>query len=305
MIRRFCDKLGLARTINEQIPLVPQASVGFGERLVALGSWLWSPVPPSLAGPVCLTWATWVRTTNEPFPPSSPVVGRVVCSGLMVERSGKWGLTLGTTLLVVLLVVIMAFTLTASSVHHLHANARLSNGAHARQLADSAIALGLETILVDESFGKDGEATVEIVSPDWAPAGSRAILTFDKEGAEREGIPYSTNNLGSDTDSIPGWNSRTVPASGANLVAEAECRGARRRVEAVLRVPPFPYVIATSGTIRSSGGLLVAATDSVDALTPGVSRIDHEDLLPRETFRSGAGGKTVTTSRAWSIRRVG
>ncbi|MBI3925990.1 MAG: hypothetical protein HY319_10655 [Armatimonadetes bacterium] len=182
-------------------------------------------------------------------------------------------MTLGTTLIVLAIVVTLAFTLAGTSVNHLRLTSRMGNSIQAHNLAESVLAKGIERVMANRSYGLAGD-TLEIF-PTGAPSGSRGVLTFDAAA----GGAYCTNNLEGDS-SVRGSGDRAVPAASVHLIGTGTCRGSVCRMEAIVHVPRFPYAIASSGPVRSTGALLVAGVGSVADLAGGVPVVNPEKLLP-------------------------
>lgn len=145
-------------------------------------------------------------------------------------------------------------------------------------MAESALAMAIEEVLSDESFGEDRSpaSTVRFL-PEEGPEDARGLVIFNK--AQAGDRPFSTNNFAKE-NSIRGWSDRLVPQHGVHLVGIGSYNGVERRVEAVLVQPAFPFVVASNGPIHSSGGLLVAGVDSSVELTRGVKAIDPALLKP-------------------------
>lgn len=164
-------------------------------------------------------------------------------------------MSLGSTLLVVSLIVTLGFSLSGLSVSQLGLAKRADNRQQAQNMAESAIALGIEKVRADEKYAgglltiQAGEAT--------------GYLTFQ----ETEGLLASTNNLAG-TSSAVGSGDRAVPAGTVRLVGEGRCGDAVRRVEAFLRAPACPYALASSGRIEATGGLMVGSVKSSDEVPP-------------------------------------
>lgn len=171
----------------------------------------------------------------------------------------------------------LVFALAGTSVTHLHVASRTDNGDVARNLAESAIAYTLERVLMDEKFGESRLPT-QTLTINGPISDSRAIVSFHEGTASQNLAGYSTNNLQRES-AVPGNGGRVVPGSALHVVALAECRGTRRRMEAIFSVPRFPYVIATAGRFRSDGHLLVAGVESTADLV-AQNGVRDEDLLP-------------------------
>lgn len=187
-------------------------------------------------------------------------------------------------MVVAVLFLILAFTLVATSYTHLSMERRLTNREHARNLAESALSLAVQQLLVDPEYGTPpalDEATLSIERGDR----TRALVSFDPERSE---VPFSTNNLQGDS-AVPGWSDRAVPAQAAHLVAVGERSGVTVLMEALLHLPRFPFAIACSGPFVSEGKLLVGSLEWAEDLAAGVDNLDPEQLDPGH-LASNAGG---------------
>ncbi len=177
----------------------------------------------------------------------------------------------------VLIVTVLGFTLAATSVSHLNVTSRLSQGHRAHLLAESAVALAIEQFSRDETFGSDPTANQQVLHP--LSGGASGELVFGSTGY------YSTNNLTNDAP-VQGWNGRVVPAHGAHLIGVGRSGGVEKRVEVVLVQPPFPFVLGSSGPVRSSGGLLVAGLPDAGQLVTG---LNPADLKPGDLVSNANG----------------
>ncbi len=98
-------------------------------------------------------------------------------------------------------------------------------------------------------------------------------------------LPGSFNNLSSDTPRLaPEAN---VPGYAVFLSAVGVCKGTTRRVDTVVYVPKFPWAVASSGSIRSSGDIFLASVRK-----GGDPNLDA-DLLPASLATNSAAGDTA------------
>ncbi len=187
-------------------------------------------------------------------------------------------------------VVTLAFSLISLCLSHLQITTRWSNSFQARNLAESLLSLAAAKVVDDPNFRE----TLRLAPS----AGGEAVLTFDTETARTEGLPCSTNNLNRES-STPGWDGQVVPGSAAHLVARAVYRGVERKVEAVVAVPAYPYVLATAGPFRSDGGLTVGSLTDPGELAGelDLKRLQKGRLASNsrsaEAFRLGPGTHIV------------
>lgn len=187
----------------------------------------------------------------------------------------RQGLGLGSTLAFLGIVATLTFAVAGASMQNLVLSQRMEEGRQALELAESVVSLGIERVMADRTFA----GTLEVARQDGV-----ARLTFAPDEAARRGLPLSTNNLDGESASA-GHEGRSVPAESVHLVGVAQWRGTRRQVEAIVHVPRFPYVLAMSGRIESTGGLLVAGVP----LGAGVGPLDRSALLPGHVASNGSG----------------
>ncbi|MBI3924747.1 MAG: hypothetical protein HY319_04340 [Armatimonadetes bacterium] len=201
----------------------------------------------------------------------------------MKRRSGS---SLMATLLLVTVLSMFALTLAAAGTSHLSLFNRLGNLQRAEALASSAVARAMERLVRTEGkYGSPGDPTrqewIQVYAEGY-PDGSVGLLTFDPDQASRIAVPHSTNNYGNE-GVTSGWSGTPVPPDGIHLVGTGRCNGVTRSVEAVLHIPAYPYALASTGKVRSGGGLLVGSLHA-DELPDGQSGVpletDPEDLRP-------------------------
>lgn len=80
-----------------------------------------------------------------------------------------------------------------------------------------------------------------------------------------------------------------MPASTVYLTAIGRCRGVERRIDAVLRVPPFPWAIASGGRIETRNGVYVAALP--EGVWPPPD--DESELLPADLMANDTSNKAI------------
>ena len=191
---------------------------------------------------------------------------------------GKRGVSLGTVLIMVSLLVTAGFALSALSISHLQIGQRQSDTMQAENLARSVVAQAWEKIVSQSSheFGKDRLATdsVDMTLGGTRP-GSWGRLSFFPTQAQSWKIRYSTNNLAGSTSQ--NGDGKAVPPAGLHLIGVGQCGAARKQVEAVYHVPPFPFAVASAGPIVSTEGLTIG---SLKALPGGP--VSNEALLPAD-----------------------
>ncbi|MGV8119552.1 MAG: hypothetical protein AB2L14_07315 [Candidatus Xenobiia bacterium LiM19] len=224
----------------------------------------------------------------------------------------KNGYILATVLMVIFLALIAAFVFVDSSVFHLNTVQRVNNNEQARNMAESVIAMTLEKVLKDPSYGKSTSTTYnQPVPPVISNTNGNAavgLLAFSPSNASnlenpitkgRENIPWSYNNL--EVDAAKKGCGRTVPQFAIHLVGTGISNGVVRRVEAIVHVPPFPYAIASSGKFESNNGLLVAAVKEAKDAMNGASAIPPEKLVPSHLASNSRDNKAVKLGKGTKI----
>ena len=201
------------------------------------------------------------------------------------RRQGFRGATLALTLAVISLALILGLTLSGSSLVHLHQSTQSINRLRAANAAEAALADVSERLLREPEFGigrmPDHSVEVEFEQ-------SVARVTFHEQTASAQGIPLSTSNRFG-IEPIEGWDSSVVPHHSVQVYAVGESGGVQVFLESVISVPEFPYVVASSGPVQSSGALTVGVVEA------------FEDILIPEALRPAAlaaNGKVNITGQA-------
>lgn len=167
-------------------------------------------------------------------------------------------MTLALTVVSLGLALILGLTLSSASISFLHRSGRGVSDVRVRAAADACVAELASLVVADGEFGIAGtpEETLQLFFQD-----SEAHLTFNSEIAESLDIPRSTSNRYG-LEPATGPTGEIIPPH----TVQAFCLGSSgdREVlfEVVLSAPEFPYVIASSGPIESSGALVVGSAES-------------------------------------------
>jgi cytoskeletal protein CcmA (bactofilin family) len=195
---------------------------------------------------------------------------------------GERGATLGTTLLVAVLILILGLTAASTGIFHLHFGVRSSRAAQATEAAEATIALTLERLIKEENFGltQEPSQSVEVTLTD-----SSGRLSFSPQQAADWGLPTSIFNQ-SENDTVEGWNARTLPPECLQLIAVGSSGGVERTVEVVARLPRFPYAIAATGQVISQGDLMVGSIERPEDLFGG---LEPEKLFPADVLSNANG----------------
>lgn len=188
------------------------------------------------------------------------------------------GASLATVIMVVAMMLALAFTVVAIAFTHLNLSFKSANNSRAKHLAEATIARAINELVANQNFGTTGtadERTVR-VTLESLPEGSEGVLSFDPSSASSLGVPCSTNNR-SET-AMEGAAGKMIPGESFHLVAKAMVKNSTSVVEAVIIVPRFPYSVAAEGSIKSNGGLTVAAVRP-DVVGYDLNFPIHEDDL--------------------------
>ena len=174
----------------------------------------------------------------------------------------------GFSLASVLMLSALAFATVSAVVfcilklqrYETHARQRRQAEFYARNALEKAIAQ-----LVDNpKFGGDEAGEVTVESLQGHPENAHGLVTFAKDQAWR-----SVNHF-------EGGGNAEVPEKTAHLWALGQFGGAQVRMEAALSMPAFPFAVASSGPIRTSGAFFAGTIDSAEhADIP----VDSPDLL--------------------------
>lgn len=207
-----------------------------------------------------------------------------------VLRRKRAGVSIGTVLLLLLFMTVLATVLASGSATQMWIGTKSLSRTTASNAAQSVVNAAIERVYASGDLSYSGELEIEQGQGTWAG------LSFVPDQAQDWGIPYSTNNVGG-TAAIPGWGGRSVPPGAIHLIGVGRVREAERTVEAVLRVVEFPYAVACSGPIRTGGSMKIATQGATESeLLPAdiVSNSEASDSIVL-----GAG--SVVTGDAQSV----
>jgi hypothetical protein len=222
-------------------------------------------------------------------------------TGMDVDFSRVWvkalrptgrGMSLGGTLLAVAVLSLLAFCIASLSVTHLRLSSRQEHGLAAANAARSAVSNSISQILQNQDFGKAGEE-VRLETAD-----TTGLVTFNKGAGS-----YSTNNLDG-TENVPGVGGTMVPSATVFLIGVGRSGGVERRVEAVLRVPPFPWAIASGGNVDTRNGVLVAALPHGVWPPPTDLRLLHPADIVANGSKVSLGTNSIVLGDVESVGQV-
>jgi len=200
-------------------------------------------------------------------------------------------MTLGATLLVAAIAMVLGFSMAGLGFFHTTSSVAQANSLRARNLAESAVSRAIERILDAPTFGTASHADYARPVVVEGDGEDRGVLAFDPAVASRESIPQSLNRLGEE-DGVDGWQ-RPVPPDSIYLVGVGRSGGVERKLEVLLYVPPFPYVVCSSGSVAAEGGLRVAAVDDPRLLLGGFDALPREEILPGHLSSNSSAEEAV------------
>jgi len=206
-------------------------------------------------------------------------------------------------MLVIALLVTLVFTLASLSVSQLTMVSSLSSREEAENAAQAVISLAVERLQKDVAFGSSASNNTLNVTVN----GAEGWLTFDQATAADRGLPWSSNNLAG-VGSRKGWGGGTVAAGSVRLLAVGTARGARERLEAVVRVPALP-TLAAGGPVNASGGVTIASVASLEQIGPLLRREPGTESLPADLLSNSNADPAITlgagTRVAGDVQAVG
>ncbi len=194
------------------------------------------------------------------------------------------GVSLGGTLLAVSVLSMLAFTLASLCVTHLRLSRQQDRGILASNAARSAISAAIAKVLKENDFGEKALAD-QVIQVNLG--GAEGFLTFHPETAKSRNMPYSTNNLTGTEDALSS-DGALVPSGTVHLFALGKSDDTVRRIEAVLRVPPFPWAIASGGRIETKNGVVVGSLPEGASLPVAL-----EDLRPADLLANGTQSNAI------------
>lgn len=189
-------------------------------------------------------------------------------------------------MLAVAVLSLLAAALASLSINHIRLTGRAQHGRLAANAARSAVSLAVSQLLEQPEYG-----TVRLAGETlrYQGPGSLGVVTFHETTARDEGVRLSTNNL-EGTHDIEGDGGDLVPSGTVEISAVGRSGGSERRIDVILRIPPFPWAIASAGGIQTQNGVLVAAIP--EGVWPPPT--DIEDLLPADLVANGNQTGAIT-----------
>lgn len=202
------------------------------------------------------------------------------------------GTTLLTVLVVAALLMTCAFTAIILGTSQMQLMSRQRQVHLARDLAEAAVAAALGRLRASHDYGRDATDPASTIVKGFEGSDGQALLTFNPDRAAELGIPSSIYNFGNES-AVSGASGSTLPGDCVQLIGVGRSGGVEHRIEVIVYLPRFPYVIASSGPIRSSGGLYVAGVTDASAFDQGLDHIPPSKLAPGSLVSNAAGGDAV------------
>ena len=188
--------------------------------------------------------------------------------------------SLGTVLLCMVVLAGILFVAVSAALSHLQVANAAEAQAHARNLAESAIAQALHEI--SESGTQPAGDTVVTIE---GVVGT-GMVTFNP-GVDSRG--YSVFNL-EGASSVPGTRGKIVPPRMVHLVGRGEVGSARSYVECLFSRPPFPDGLVASGPVKAEALQLYAIRRDSSYSGGDPTLIDAEEVLPGNLFSNSNEG---------------
>lgn len=213
---------------------------------------------------------------------------------MLVHRSaGKpaRGFSLASVLFLSMLAFVVLWCMFSTSYYQVAFVENSVANDMARDWANNAILLAIDSLKNDPAFSEDTTYDPEL----GGSVEAVGLLTF-RTGSE----PYSTNNLVSSV-AVTGWNDTLVPPHAAHLVAVGRHQGKRQVMEAIVVLPPFPYSVASEGFFKSEGSLEVFSIDSLADLNDGISPDEKKPGHIVSNSGDPPGGAAITLSKDTTV----
>ena len=214
------------------------------------------------------------------------------------------GVTIGSYLAALTVFAIFFLTMVTMATQHLHFSSMAYQQQAAKNLAEAAIHQTLVKILdsPNQNFGVQGLVS-EVVRVDNSlyPAGSQGIVSFHRPTCLNQHIPWSLNNFNG-AGQILGSLQRTVPLNTLHIVGTGRCGEAKKTLEALFYIPPFPSALASEGPIVSSGPLLVARFKDPSKFTGHYAELPPEEKSPSHVFSNSNADPAVDLGAGADIK---
>lgn len=196
------------------------------------------------------------------------------------------GTTIGSYLAALTVFAVFILTMVTMATQHFHFASMAYQQQAAKNLAEAAVQQALIRIVESDNqiFGVNRQVDhIVHVNNTLYPTNSRGVVAFNKTVARDLKIPFSTNNFNGSGE-VSGDLRRAVPRDTIHLVGTGYCGEAKKTVEAVYYVPPFPSALASEGPIRSNGALLVAGVRDSSQFPGRYENMPAKEKSPSHVF---------------------
>ena len=185
------------------------------------------------------------------------------------KRSSRLG-SLANTLVVLVLILGMLVVAAGASLFQVNLGRQEQAREGSRALAESAAQVMMARLIKDPNLSATstldgGNFPIRLSLPSYP--GGEGLATLHPTTAAALGIPVSVNNL-LQSGATSGWGTTNVAPETANIVGVGKYRGSEARVEVILYLPKFPYVVSSSVPLQGDG-LEVFAVDDPSVLDSG------------------------------------
>ena len=160
----------------------------------------------------------------------------------------------------------------------------------ALRYANSGFQQALARLRQDSDWGKQPGDSIQVPQIPGDVAGSGAQVRFTT-AADNSDRTLSLNRVG--LDPATSATGLALPANSVHLVSVGTARGVKATIEGVIAVNPFPFAIASSGPLVSTGSFLVGSLEDPAALDDPVA---FQKALKRGSLLSNATGNSISLS---------
>jgi len=206
-------------------------------------------------------------------------------------RSSRRGSVI-TTLFIIALVMMVAFSMTVMAFQHWTFGQGRHNRQVARNLAESAAALAVARLTESPAYGVDRLFTDTVSLTDPEDPNSFAAVTFSPTRALEFKMRSSFNNQSD--DAVPGTEIQ-IPPRTAQVLARARFRGEVYDAEVLMFVPPYPYVVVASGPLVIRGAFVATGVSNAGDWTGSI------DTMPRAKQNMVTVASNNSTSESVSL----
>lgn len=170
----------------------------------------------------------------------------------------------------------LLFATSSTWLFQLGLSSQASAQEGSRRLAEATVQTALARLLKQNDVQLP-DLAIELP----AYAGGQGLLSTDSTRAQALGIPNSANNLTGSLGSSASarWGAVAVPPERACLVGVGRYRGQEVRIEVMLHVPEFPYVLGSSVPLKGDNLTVFAVASQAD-LANGVAGVPDDKKEP-------------------------